>query len=109
VARGERVSSRARRGPHAVAASVPLRAFECLRVRAVPDAARLRALEERTPGTRLWLDCRAGDVLLASPGVEDGWSQRYAVMNLGAGSRAELLARAARLAGELGIELERPT
>lgn len=80
-------------GPFDVSASFPLRIFEPSRVVDAPDAARLRAVEEAYPGTRVWSECHVGQKLSDFERVEDGASARYAVVNTGAESRPALLER----------------
>ncbi len=106
IALGERPRPTPGGGTFAVAASVPLRAFERMRVRAVPSPDEIAELEREFPGTRIWLECRAGEVLCTAPEAEDGVSQRYAVANLGAGSRLALLDKARLIEERLGIVLE---
>lgn len=92
------------RGAFAAAASVPLRLFESATVRRAPDAARLRAIEREFPGTLLWSDCHGGESFHVGPEVEDGGSVRYAVVNLGAGSRDDIEVRLAAIRKALGFE-----
>ncbi len=95
-----------RPGPRrAVAASYPLRVFEPVRVLRVPGADDLAAACALFPGTLCWNEVRAGDVLADFHG-EDGQSQRYAVINLGAGSAAELRARRDAVVARLGYRFE---
>ncbi len=93
-------------GPFAVAASIPLRVFARSLVCRVPDEEEVRAVEAQFPGTRIWIECGEGDELLRSSDVEDGASQRYGVVNLGASSRSELFAKAHDVEARLGIALE---
>lgn len=92
-------------GAFAAAASVPLRVFCSTVIERVPSAGRLREVERRHPGTLVWSDYRAGDLLRVGPDVEDGRSVRYGVVNLGGASRSDIEARLAALVTELGFEL----
>lgn len=102
LASGAQVRWEPRRGTFACAASVPLRLFEPARIVAVPDAAHLREVQRARPGTLLWAEVEAGQVL-ADFDREDGVSARYAVINLGAQSRAELDEAARALEAALGF------
>lgn len=106
VATGRRPPGRSPRRPDRVAASFPLRAFERVRVAAGPDEAARRAAEALYPGTLVWLECAAGEALDRFPGLEDGWSHRYAVVNLGAPHRRALDRRLAEVEGTLGYRFE---
>ena len=92
--------------PDGCAASLPLRTIEPVRVRKAPAQEQLRALEREFPGAPLlWSECATGDVLCDFD-AEDGASIRYAILNLGAGERAQLDARLVELEAALGYELE---
>jgi len=93
-------------GPYAAAASFPLRVFEPTRVRDAPGPERLARAEARFAGTLVWSECAPGDELADFDVDEDGASHRYAVVNLGGSSRADLDARLAAVRGELGYALE---
>jgi hypothetical protein len=80
-------------GPHAVAASYPMRVFEPVRVAAAPDEAALRAAIAPHRGALAWSEVRAGDELRDFAATDDGCSSRYAVINVGAGTREELHAQ----------------
>lgn len=82
-----------RPGRYTVAASCPLRVFSPVRVEGAPDPETLRAAEALFPDTLIWTECEAGQALDDFGSMEDGQSQRYAVVNLGAPGRNELLAR----------------
>jgi hypothetical protein len=94
------------RGVFQAAASIPLRVFERVRVRRAPQAAELRAIEAHHPGSLLWVECRTGDELLSSPELEDGLSQRYAVLNLGGRDRRDIEAKRVLIERELSFEFE---
>jgi hypothetical protein len=91
-----------RGGDFAMAASVPLRVFEPVRVVRAPSAAEVAAAEALFPGTLVWSECAAGDELVDFLRFEDGASARYGVLNLGAPDRPTLLDRAGRLLDALG-------
>ncbi|HEX6883322.1 MAG TPA: ATP-grasp domain-containing protein [Planctomycetota bacterium] len=95
-------------GPCAAAASLPLRTFRSVRVAHAPTPEELRAAEALFPHTLAWSDCRTGDELCVGPTLEDGASARYAVLNLGGASRAELRACRARLETTLGYRFTPP-
>ncbi|HUO86276.1 MAG TPA: hypothetical protein VM617_02710 [Thermoanaerobaculia bacterium] len=96
----------ARGGSLAVAASVPLRVFEPVRVVAAPDAEAIAAAERLHPATLVWSECAAGDELVDFTTAEDGASARYGVINLGAADRPTLLDRAGRILDALGYRFE---
>lgn len=91
-----------RGGEHTLAASVPLRVFEPVRVERAPSTEQVAAAEALFPGTLVWSECAAGDELVDFLTGEDGASARYGVLNLGAPDRQTLLDRAGRLLEELG-------
>ncbi len=93
-------------GEHAVAASFPLRVFHPARVARAPTSDDVRAAEALFPGTHVWIEVAEGDVLADFTSVEDGESLRYAVVNLGASSRAEAARRLAAVRERLGFVLE---
>lgn len=106
LAAGERPAFGRGAGAHRLAASVPLRHFEPMRVRRVPSELELAALRERQPDTLVWVEVAPGEVFADLEGAEDGRSVRYAVLNQGARDSADLeLRRAAALAG-LAFEFE---
>ena len=105
LAVGERPTFRRFAGPHGVAASVPLRTFERVRVRRVPDEADLRRLRELQPDTLVWLEASAGQLLDPEDPAEDGRSVRYAVLNLGAQDPKDLERRTAEARATLELEL----
>jgi len=106
LAAGERPAPGRRAGRYAVAASVPLRVFEPVRVARAPTPADLAAAEALDPGTRIWTECVEGDELADFDRWEDGKSYRYGVVNLGAPNRAALLERFERVRERLGYRFE---
>ena len=96
---------RLREGPHAAAASFPLRVFEPMRVVRAPEAEEVARAEALFPDTLVWSECRTGEELADFDVDEDGASHRYAVVNLGGTSRGDLDAKLARVRAELGYEL----
>lgn len=105
LALGEPVPA-ARGGSFPLAASVPLRTFRSVRVRAAPERPRCRAVEARAPGTLVWNEVSAGQELCVAADREDGFSVRYGILNLGAGSISDLLEKSARVERELGYALD---
>jgi len=93
-------------GPCDASASFPLRVFEPSRVVDAPDPERIRAVEAAFPGAHVWSECRAGDELADFERHEDGASIRYAIVNCGAASRAELLERGEAIRAALGFRFE---
>jgi hypothetical protein len=89
-------------GPHAAAASFPLRVFEPTRVLEAPDAERIARAEALCPGALVWSECAPGEELADFDVDEDGASHRYAVVNLGGRSRDDLDARLAQVRAALG-------
>jgi hypothetical protein len=106
LCRGRRPRFRRGAGRFTVASSVPLRVFEPVRVVRAPDEADVRRVEAAHPGTKAWTECRTGDTLLDFRCAEDGQSARYAVLNVGARSRAALDAEIRAVQAGLGFELE---
>ena len=98
LAAGEPPRWTRRAGPHQVAASFVLRRFKDAMVTRSPDAGDLARLKERLPDARVHLCAQRGDRL--SELAQDAYSYRYALINLGAGDRAQLFERF-RLAASL--------
>lgn len=80
-----------RQGQFKLAASCVLRTFENKRVLGVPSSRQLEKLLTRFPDARVEV-CTAQGKLL-SDGMQDGKSYRYALINIGADSEAELSAK----------------
>ena len=108
VAAGEPVRLPPRGGGRfAVAASVPLRVFEPVRVLAAPGARELEALRAAQPDVLVWVEARAGQSLTDFTSFQDGSSHRYAVVNLAGASRADLACEQAEVERRLGFQFER--
>ncbi len=88
-----------RRGRYAVAASFVLRTTQDRVVVRAPSAADVARVEEAFPDAYVDLIAGAGDRL--SDLAQDSYTYRYALINLGAASRAELKARFRRAAAML--------
>lgn len=95
-----------RKGQFKIAASVPLRVFEPCTCTGAPDAARVKEVEAKYPGTLIWNEVEPGTEL-RDFAHEDGASFRYAVINLGANSREELLSKADEITAALGYSFKR--
>ncbi len=92
-------------GPHAAAASFPLRVFEPCTVERAPGDADVRAAEALFPDTLVWSECVAGDVLADFDLDEDGTSHRYAVINVGGSDRQDLQRRCEEIRERLGYRM----
>lgn len=106
LAVGRRPGLQRKSGPFDFAASVPLRTFEPVKVRAVPDPAKIAAVEAEFPGTLVWLECEAGQELVDFESGEDGSSARYAIVNVGAADRDAAIDKAEAVRRALGIAFE---
>lgn len=106
VAVGRRPTFHPGRGRYAVASSRPLRLFAPARVLRVPDEARIAQLEGGAGDPRIWVECRAGQEIRDLVRLEDGMSFRYAVLNAGGSSRADLLDRLAGLEAQMDFAFE---
>ncbi|MFG0318247.1 MAG: acetyl-CoA carboxylase biotin carboxylase subunit family protein [Planctomycetota bacterium JB042] len=106
LALGRRPALVRRAGPFDHAASVPLRTFEPVVVRACPDEAAVAAAEREFPGTLVWLECEEGSVLDDFESGEDGRSARYAIVNVGGRTRDETIEKAEEVRRRLGFVLE---
>jgi biotin carboxylase len=96
-----------RSGPCLVAASYPLRVFEPVRVEHAPSPAQLADALSGLPGALAWNEVSTGDVLDDFVAADDGKSYRYAVLNVGAGSRAALIAQRELFEGIAGYRFAR--
>jgi hypothetical protein len=104
LAAGRRPQWQTGAGRHGVAASFPLRVFTDRRVRRVPDARQIEAVQRDFPLTLVKLYFRPGERL--SEGEQDGASYRYATINLAASDHPTLLATFEEVRRRLGFELE---
>ncbi len=104
LATGESPALRRGEGAHAMATSFPLRVFEPCRVVSAPDEETVQRVESTVPGTRVWVEVEPGQVLADFERFEDGHSHRYAVVNLGAASRQEMVTRLEDVQRMLGFE-----
>jgi hypothetical protein len=102
LAAGERPPPVRRGGRYQVAASFPLRAFGDQTVLRVPDARDVAAVKQAYPVTLVKTYYRAGQ-RLADEDQSDGYSYRYAVVNLAARDRPSLLADFAAVQQRLGF------
>jgi hypothetical protein len=75
-------------------------------VRRAPAPADLARVERDLPGLLAWSDCAPGDVLDDFLANDDGASWRYAVLNVGAESRSQLVDAAERAHAALGFAFE---
>lgn len=92
-------------GACGAAASFPLRVYEPTRVVRAPDVERVRAVQERHPGTIVLIECETGELMSHFGQLEDGHSQRYAVLNVGGDDHEDVRRRCAAVQAELGFEL----
>lgn len=93
-----------RQGRSKVASSKPLRVLEPVRVTGAPDSSLLLNVAHKYDAL-IWNETTRGDVM-ADFTDEDGYSFRYAVINLGADSEQELLRRTQAAVAELGWRFE---
>jgi len=98
--------ARAGGGAFAAAASFPLRVFRPSVVRRAPEARAVQEVEAAHPGTLVWLECATGDILDDFDWLEDGESQRYAIVNVGGASRSDVTQRFDRVCADLGLHVE---
>lgn len=104
IAAGQRPVVRRPGAAFAAAASIVGRVFEDRVARRVPGETELARLRERFPDARLKVLCREGRRL--SEELQDGNSFRYALMNLGGGSREHIASRYEEAIRGLHFELE---
>lgn len=105
LAAGERPAFRRGAGAHRLAASFPLRTFEPVHVRRVPDEGQFAAVRARHPDALVWVEVAPGEEYADLDTAEDGRSVRYAVLNLGARDAADLERRSREALGQLGFDL----
>ena len=89
LAFGRRPTLRQRAGRHAVAFSCVLRTFEDALVLACPSAEDLDEILSRHPDARIEVLAQRGDLL--SQQLQDAYSFRYAIVNLGGQNREDVL------------------
>ncbi len=89
IARGVRPDLQRRAGRHRAAASCVLRTFRNQRVVRVPTAPEIERLQRSYPDMRIEILAQEGTRL--SQLLQDGNSYRYAVLNIGARDRREIL------------------
>lgn len=105
LAAGEPATAARRQGRYRQASSFPLRVFEPVHVERAPTAADVAAAEALYPGTLVWTEAEEGSDLADFDRFEDGSSARYGIVNVGADSRRELLARFRAVRERLGFDL----
>lgn len=105
IASGVRPVIRSGEARDRIAASFVFRVFEDALVRRIPSRDELAAFHERFPDARVKVLCREGHRL--SEELQDGKSFRYAVLNLGAATREELVRRYEEARAALNFVLER--
>jgi biotin carboxylase len=89
IARGVRPDLQRRAGRHGAAASCVLRTFKNQRVVRAPAAHEIEGLQRSYPDMRIEIFAQEGAKL--SQQLQDGNSYRYAVLNIGARDRQEIL------------------
>ncbi|MBI1774431.1 MAG: ATP-grasp domain-containing protein [Proteobacteria bacterium] len=94
-----------RQGQFRMAASFVLRSFEDKLVRRVPEADDLARVVEAVPDALVRVLADTGDRLSTSP-HQDSYSYRYGLVNVGADSEAELVAKYQRVRAMLPFEFE---
>lgn len=109
LAVGEKPAPLSRAGKYQSASSFALRTFDRVIARKVPDRERLAEVEQRYPDTLIWWECEAGQDLSDFETIEDGQSYRYAVINIGGDSRAELQDKLADINRDLAYEFQAVT
>ncbi len=103
LATGERPRLKKREGRYNVAASVPLRVFEPVKVSRSPREEDISAAEALHAGTLVWTECEAGQEFCDFAWSEDGQSARYCIINLGADDQESLAARLDQVKARLGF------
>jgi len=103
---GTPVQAMAGTGPYTIAASCVLRCFADRFVKRVPSAEEVLRVERYFPGTRVEVLALPNTYL--SNEMQDGVSFRYAVINIGADSRAQILDRLDQCLAMLPFEFDVP-
>lgn len=88
-------------GAYGAASSFPLRIFEPMRAEELPGPDRIRDIEARFPGSLIWIEGQAGEVL-DDFDFEDGHSARYGVVNVAGEDHREVLAKFKQIEAALG-------
>ena len=102
VATGQPPPLRRGEGGCGAASSFPLRVYHPMRVEHAPSPEDIQAAEDLVPGTLVWSECETGQALEDFRAVEDGHSCRYAIVNLGAETAADMAPRLAAVTERLG-------
>jgi biotin carboxylase len=106
VAAGRRAPVLRRRARFSVATSFVLRHFTDATVAAVPDTGRIEAIRARFPVTLVSTSYRQGQHLSDIEYESDGYSYRYAVLNIAGADKESLERDLAGVRGQLGFRLE---
>jgi biotin carboxylase len=106
LAAGEHPSWQRRTGRYGYAASVPLRIFGPARLVRAPSKEEIAKAEALFEGTLVSSEVESGTVLADFARGEDGASARYAVLNLGANDRAEVVERSVMVEEALDYRFE---
>lgn len=93
-------------GSFRMASSIPLRVYEPVRAMEVPTVERIERVRADHPGTLIWNEIQAGDELAEFDRLEDGFSCRYGVINLGADNREQLWKKFQQIYSALGYRFE---
>lgn len=108
VAAGRRAPALRRQARFDVATSFVFRQFSDAIVAAVPDQARIGAIKTTFPVTLLSTSYAPGQRLSSIDHEFDGYSYRYAVMNMAGSDEASLERDYAAVCEQLGFRLEQP-
>ena len=103
TAMGEAVSMPQRRGEYPLAAKFMVRRYGDARVSRVPDAQRIREVEQAVPGTRIQVHPGAGQ-WLSELRDQDSYSYEVAVVSVGGRDGADLEAKYQRCLALLELE-----
>jgi hypothetical protein len=106
LAVGEPPPEKLARTGYRVASSFPLRIFAPARVVEAPSTEKVREIERRFEGSRIWTEAVPGGRLDDFESLEDGRSFRYAVVNLAARDRDSLFQRFEEVTRALGYRFE---
>ncbi len=103
LACGEDPGRRSGQGVSRCASSFPLRIYQPSRVERAPGPEGVAAARALFPGTQIWLECTAGQVLTDFCSNEDGRSSRYGIVNVGGRDRQEVEDRKEAVLERLGF------